>query len=96
VPSQCGHGWVVAAGVTGNDSRAREQVRERGGAPSLGDFCQLTWSIVDGVFKLIAAGFTRPGSYVGRVLKGVKPTELPVVQESKFELVINLKTIPSG
>jgi putative ABC transport system substrate-binding protein len=43
----------------------------------------------------IAAGYHRGGVYTGKILKGAKPSDLPVEQAATFELVINIRTAKS-
>jgi ABC-type uncharacterized transport system substrate-binding protein len=85
--------------LVGNDvffSNLREQIvalAARHAVPTIYSFRQFAESggLISYSTDLIEV-YRQIGVYVGRVLKGEKPADLPVVQPTKFELVINLKT----
>jgi len=62
----------------------------RAGIPAI--YSQREFTDVGGMMSYgpnLADVFRQVGAYVGRILKGAKPADLPVVQSSRFELVIN-------
>jgi putative ABC transport system substrate-binding protein len=85
--------------LVGNDvffTNLREQIvalAARNAVPTIYAFRQFAESggLISYSTDLIEV-YRQIGVYVGRVLKGEKPADLPVVQPTKFELVINLKT----
>jgi putative ABC transport system substrate-binding protein len=87
-------GLVIAADAFLN-SRTRQLVAlaERHGVPAIYPFYDDT--VAGGLMSYggsITDQYRAVGNYVGRILKGEKPADLPVQQSAKIELIINLKT----
>jgi len=87
-------GLVIAAGSIFIGSRKKlADLTMRHAVPTISQYRD--FAVAGGLMSYgsdILEGYRLAGVYTGRILKGENPAELPVVQATKFELVINLKT----
>jgi putative ABC transport system substrate-binding protein len=88
-----------AAAITMNDAffaNRREQIGALGLHHALPVVAGEQMAVTPGVLMSYGAKipdtYRQAGVYVGRILKGEKPGDLPVLQPTKFELIVNLKT----
>ena len=85
---------VIVADIFFNDRRERlAALALRHALPSI--YARREYAVAGGLMSYgtsLSDIYRQAGVYVGRVLKGAQPADLPIVQSTKLELVINLKT----
>ena len=93
--SQQGIGGLVSGTDPFFDTRRDQIIALAAHYPVPTIYSQRAYTVAGGLISYapsFAEAYRQAGVYTGRVLKGEKPADLPVVQATKFELVINLKT----
>jgi putative ABC transport system substrate-binding protein len=85
--------FVASTGLTFTHRRLIMELAAKGRLPAMSDFRETTE--VGGLMSYESVRvdrYRRAAIYVGKILKGTKPADLPVEQPTRYELVINLKT----